>query len=386
MSSLKVAFEIIQTIKEAGFEAYICGGAVRDHLLSRPYEDIDIATSMKPSQGMKLFESKPTGIKYGSITIFVKGYQYELTTFRTDGPSDDQRHPDYVYYGLSAEEDALRRDFKMNGMFMTLEGDILDYVSGKDDIEAKLISAIGDPLIRFSEDGLRIMRALYFQAKLDFDIEANTLEAMKLQGKILLNLPKERILNELLKILKSPYAKRAFKTMQQLGYDLILPGIKDAIAFYLSHDIEVTIDVFFGLSTYFSKDEMLYYPLPNKQRHKYEKAASRASIKKKIDRNDVYQDGLEIMKLAGWLLFHLDNIYFKPSQIEKLYETLPVKSILDLNMKPKEMMALAHKPAGAWIKDIQDKMVELINKGELKNTREDLFVFFRTHYIKKEVK
>jgi tRNA nucleotidyltransferase (CCA-adding enzyme) len=269
---------------------------------------------------------------------------------------------------------------------MNLEGEILDYVSGQDDIKHKLIRAIGDPLIRFSEDGLRMLRALYFQAKLDFDIESHTLDAMKLQGNILLNLPKERILNELLKILKSPYAKRAFMTMQQIGYDNILPGIKETIAFYLSHDIDITIDVFFGLSTYFSKEAMLYYPFPNKQRHKYEKAASRAHIKKRIERNDVYQDGLEIMKLAGWLLFHLDHIPFKPSQIETMYETLPVKSILDLAMKPKEMMALTHKPAGAWIKEIQDQMVELINKGELKNTREDLFIYFRTHHVKKEVK
>jgi len=386
MSNLKVAFEIIKTIQEQGFEAYICGGAVRDHLLGRPFEDIDIATSMKPSQGLKLFESKPTGIKYGTITIYVKGDSYELTTFRTDGPSDDQRHPDYVYFGISAEEDAVRRDFTINGMFMNENLEIIDYVSGQEDIKLKTIRAIGDPLTRFSEDGLRMLRAIYFQAKLNFDIDPHTLDAMKTQAEIILNLPKERILNELLKILKSPYVKRAFKTMQAIGYDTVLPGIKETIAFYLSRDVEVSIDVFFGLCTYYQQEAMMFYPFPNKQRHKYEKAAQRAHTKEKVKRLDVYTDGIEIMKLAGWLLLHLHDIPFKPSTIEFLYEKLPVKSVLDLQIKPKEMMALAHKPAGAWIKEAQDHMVEKINTGHLDNTRETLFVYFRTHFVKKEDK
>ncbi len=382
MTQLDIAFQIIKTIQEAGYEAYICGGAVRDHLLHIPYQDIDIATSAKPSQVMKMFESKPTGIRYGTITVFLHDASFEVTTFRTDGPSEDQRHPDYVYYGVSAEEDVLRRDFTINGLLMTIDGEIIDYVQGQADIELRKIKAIGDPLLRFAEDGLRMLRALYFQAKLNFGIETETLKAMKLQGNILTTLAKERVLNEMLKIIKSPYAKRAFQTMQQIGYDEIIPGIKDAIAYQIKHDIEFSIDVFFGICTYFSKDAMLYFPFPNKQRHKYEKASLRAHTAKPLNKQDVYQDGIEIMKLAGWLLHHLHHIPFKSADVESLYQSLGVRSVLDLKIKSKEMMALAHKPAGAWIKEVQAQMIEDINKGRLENTREALFTYFRTHYVK----
>jgi tRNA nucleotidyltransferase (CCA-adding enzyme) len=382
MTSLKVAYEIIKTIQEAGFEAFICGGAVRDILLEMPYEDIDITTSAKPHQVMALFESKPTGIKYGTVTVYVKEYAYEVTTFRTDGPSEDQRHPDYVYYGTSPLDDAMRRDFTINGMFKNLDGEIIDFVSGLEDLKRKVIKAIGDPLTRFSEDGLRMLRALYFQAKLNFDIDVDTLEAMRMQGLILMHIPKERVMNELLKIIKSPYAKRAFKTMQDIHYDDIIPGIKKTIAFYLSHDIDVTIDVFFGLSMYFSKEEMSYFPFPNKQRHKYEKAASRAKLNTPIQKIDVYNDGIEIMKLTGWLMHHIHGMPFKPSQIEHMDTYLVVRSILDLKMKPKEMMALAHKPAGAWIKEVQEEMIKEIHKGTLENSREALFIYFRSKYVK----
>ena len=382
MTQLDIAFQVIKTIQEAGYEAYICGGTVRDHLLHIGYQDIDIATSAKPSQVMKMFESKPTGIRYGTITVFLHDHQFEVTTFRTDGPSEDQRHPDYVYYGVSAEEDVLRRDFTINGLLMTINGDILDYVQGQADIELRKIRAIGDPLLRFAEDGLRMLRALYFQAKLNFGIEAETLKAMKLQGMVLKTLAKERVLNEMLKIIKSPYAKRAFQTMQQIGYDDIIPGIKEAVAYHIKHDVEFSIDVFFGMCTYFSKEDMLYFPFPNKQRHKYEKASLRAKEAKALTKQDVYQDGIEIMKLTGWLLYHLHQLPFKSSDVESLFQTLGVKSVLDLKMTSKEMMALAHKPAGAWIKEVQAQMIEAINLSQLENTREALFTYFRTHYLK----
>ena len=382
MTSLKVAYEIVKTIQDAGFEAFICGGAVRDLLLELPYEDIDITTSAKPHQVMALFESKPTGIKYGTVTVFVKEYSYEVTTFRTDGPSEDQRHPDYVYYGTSPEEDAMRRDFTINGMFKNLDGQIIDFVSGLRDLELKVIKAIGDPLIRFSEDGLRMLRALYFQAKLNFDIDPQTLDAMRMQGPILLHIPKERVMNELLKILKAPYARRAFKTIQDIHYDDIIPGIKKAIDFHLKNNVEISIDVFFGLCMYFSKEDMVYFPFPNKQRHKYEKAAARAKLKTPIQKIDVYNDGIEIMKLTGWLMLHIHGIPFKPSQIENMDTYLIVRSILDLKMKPKEMIALMHKPAGAWIKEVQEDMIQQIHNGTLENSREALFIYFRNKYVK----
>ena len=383
MSSLQTAKKIVSTLKENGFDAYIVGGAVRDTLLRMELHDIDITSSAKPHQVMKLFEdTKPTGIKYGTVTVFMRGEGFEVTTFRTDGPADDNRHPDYVVYGDSIEEDVLRRDFTINGILMTDTGDIIDYVSGQDALKQKVIQTIGDPVIRFSEDALRMLRACYFQAKLNFDINRETLEAMRIQGPLIQTLPSERVFNEFIKLIKSPHHLRALKTMQEVSYDALIPGLKKTIDFYVKHDYEVHIDPFFALATYFHEDDMSYWPFSNKHRHKYVKAANRAKRKTPITNQDLYEDGLEIMTLAGRLLNLLYGMPFKAKKLQDMYDQLPLKSVVDLKIKSKEMMALAHKKAGAWIKETQEDMVQRILKGELENTREALFIEFRTKYLK----
>ncbi|MGB0417862.1 MAG: CCA tRNA nucleotidyltransferase, partial [Acholeplasmataceae bacterium] len=204
MASLQTAKKIVSTLKENGFDAYIVGGAVRDYLLRIDSNDIDITSSAKPHQVMKIFEdTRPTGIKYGTVTVFERGEGFEVTTFRTDGPAEDNRHPDYIVYGDQVEEDVLRRDFTINGILMNEKGEIFDYVNGQEDLKAKTINTIGDPMLRFSEDALRMLRACYFQAKLNFSIDSDTLKAMAIQAGLLKTLPSERVFNELIKLLKS---------------------------------------------------------------------------------------------------------------------------------------------------------------------------------------
>lgn len=383
MASLLTAKKIVSILKENGFDAYIVGGAVRDHLLRMDANDIDITSNAKPHQVMKLFEdTRPTGIKYGTVTVFMRGDGYEVTTFRTDGPADDNRHPDYVVYGDSIEDDVLRRDFTINGILMTDTGEIIDHVSGQEALNQKLIQTIGDPIIRFSEDALRMLRACYFQAKLNFEIEEGTREAMRIQGPLIQTLPSERVFNEMIKMIQSPYSLRAFKTMQVVSYDTLVPGLKQTIDFYVKNQLETHVDPFFALATYFHEEEMMYWPFSNKHRHKYVKAAHRAKIKKPITKQDIYEDGLEIMTLAGRLLNMLHGLPFKAKKLQEMYDQLPIKSVVDLKIKPKEMMALSHKKAGAWIKETQENMVKSILSGELENTREALFVEFRMKYLK----
>lgn len=383
MASLQTAKKIVSTLKENGFDAYIVGGAVRDYLLRIDSNDIDITSSAKPHQVMKIFEdTRPTGIKYGTVTVFERGEGFEVTTFRTDGPAEDNRHPDYIVYGDQVEEDVLRRDFTINGILMNEKGEIFDYVNGQEDLKAKTINTIGDPMLRFSEDALRMLRACYFQAKLNFSIDSDTLKAMAIQAGLLKTLPSERVFNELIKLLKSKYSRKALKTMQEVGYDGVIPGLKKTIAFYIEHELETYIDPFFALSTYFNEEDMSYWPFSNKHRHKYVKAARRAKEKRPISNHDLYEDGLEIMTLAGRLLTMLHGMPFKAKKLQDMYENLPIQSVVDLKIKPKEMMALAHKKAGAWIKETQEDMVKRILKGELENTREALFVDFRMTYVK----
>jgi tRNA nucleotidyltransferase (CCA-adding enzyme) len=383
MASLQTAMKIVSKLKENGFDAYIVGGAVRDFLLHIESNDIDITSSAKPHQVMKIFEdTRPTGIKYGTVTVYERGEGFEVTTFRTDGPAEDNRHPDYIVYGDQVEEDVIRRDFTINGILMNDRGDIIDHVHGKEDLKTKTIKTIGEPMLRFSEDALRMLRACYFQAKLNFDIDQDTLKAMTIQGGLLKTLPSERVFNELIKLLKSTYSRKALKTMQEVGYDTIIPGLEKTIAFYLDKELDTHIDPFFAMAMYFHEKDMNYWPFSNKHRHKYMKAAQRAKEKRAISKQDLYEDGLEIMTLAGRLLFMLYGIPFKSKKIQEMYENLPIKSVVDLKIKPKEMMALSHKKAGAWIKEIQEDMVKRILKGELNNTRETLFVEFRMTYMK----
>ncbi|MFN0064679.1 MAG: CCA tRNA nucleotidyltransferase [Chlamydiales bacterium] len=176
----KSATYIVQTLFDAGFTAYFAGGWVRDYLLDRECDDIDIATSAAPEQVEALFaKTIPLGIAFGMIVVVMEGVNFEVTTFRKDHPYHDGRHPDGVDF-TSAKKDAQRRDFTINGMFYDpLTEDIYDYVGGKEDLKKRIIRAIGDPHLRFQEDRLRMVRAVRYATRLGFRIEEKTVEGIK---------------------------------------------------------------------------------------------------------------------------------------------------------------------------------------------------------------
>src|SRR5690554_5160335 len=210
--SLKSAKNLIRDLKRQGYQAYLVGGIVRDFLMKKKFSDIDITTSAKPFEVMKHFKAVPSGIKYGTVTILYDNIPFEVTTFRTDGPTSDNRHPDSVVYSNNVNDDVMRRDFTMNGILMDEYQNIYDYVGGQRDIEHKLIRAIGDPNKRFKEDALRMLRAFYFQSKLSFDIEQETKIAIQTHKELIKELAMERVLVELIKILRGPYLKQALQS------------------------------------------------------------------------------------------------------------------------------------------------------------------------------
>src|SRR5690554_6381296 len=209
--SLKSAKNLVKDLKKLGYKAYLVGGVVRDFLMKAKFSDIDITTNAKPFEVMKHFKAVPTGIKYGTVTILYDNFTFEVTTFRTDGPTSDFRHPDSVIYSDNVHDDVERRDFTMNGILMDEYQNIYDYVGGQKDIEQKLIRAIGDPNARFKEDALRMLRAFYFQSKLGFEIESETKEAISHQKLLVKELAMERIHAELIKILRGPHLKMALQ-------------------------------------------------------------------------------------------------------------------------------------------------------------------------------
>ena len=172
--------KIVKGLCAAGFPAYYVGGCVRDRLLGRPVHDWDVTTAALPEEVMALFEHcVPTGIRHGTVTVFLDGAQAEVTTFRTEGVYLDGRHPSEVRFVRTLAEDLSRRDFTINAMAMDADGNVTDLFGGRDDLARRCIRCVGDPEKRFREDALRMLRAYRFSAQLGFALDAATAGAVE---------------------------------------------------------------------------------------------------------------------------------------------------------------------------------------------------------------
>ncbi len=195
---------IIHRLQSHGYEAYAVGGCVRDSILGRIPEDWDITTQAMPKETKALFSHTiDTGIAHGTITVFLDGEGFEVTTYRIDGKYEDSRHPSEVTFVRNLKEDLLRRDFTINAMAYNDEVGLVDIFGGLEDIRAGVIRCVGDAYARFSEDALRILRGVRFAAQLGFEIDGDTKEGMRLLAPALQKISAERIQAELMKILLS---------------------------------------------------------------------------------------------------------------------------------------------------------------------------------------
>lgn len=195
---------VIERLEHFGYEAYVVGGCVRDSLLNRAPKDWDVCTNATPQQVLgvfKRFNVIKTGLKHGTVTVMVDHQPVEVTTFRIDGEYTDNRHPDAVTFVSRVEEDLARRDFTINAMAYNPTRGLVDAFGGRQDLQAGLIRCVGEPDCRFNEDGLRILRALRFAARYNFDIERETAFSMRRNRHLLENVSVERIFSELKGIL-----------------------------------------------------------------------------------------------------------------------------------------------------------------------------------------
>jgi tRNA nucleotidyltransferase (CCA-adding enzyme) len=224
--------EIINRLTSNGFECYLVGGSVRDLVLGHEVLDYDFATDALPENVTRLFRKViPTGIKHGTVSVLMKEKQYEITTYRSDGKYLDGRRPETISFSKTLEEDVRRRDFTINGLAYDMKKEqIIDYVSGLDDIDRKIITTIGDPISRFSEDGLRPFRACRFASKLYFSIEKNTFNAISGTLDIAKQVSSERIRDELLKLLDTEKPSIGLEYMRESGLmKLVLPELLEGL-------------------------------------------------------------------------------------------------------------------------------------------------------------
>lgn len=207
---------IIDIIMKAGYEAYAVGGCIRDSVLGRKPSDWDITTSASPYQIKELFKrTVDTGIKHGTVTVMLDKEGFEVTTYRIDGEYEDSRHPKEVIFTSNLVEDLKRRDFTINAMAYNEKDGLVDVFGGMEDIQRRMIRCVGSPLERFTEDALRIMRAVRFSAQLGYEIEEKTAGAIRELAPSLKKISAERIQTELIKLLLSPhpdYLKIAYET------------------------------------------------------------------------------------------------------------------------------------------------------------------------------
>ncbi len=256
MTSRELAERVCATLRHHGHQAYFVGGCVRDLELGREPADYDVCTDARPDRVREMFpRSIAVGAKFGVILVLEERLQeddlqqspaqVEVATFRSDIGYSDGRHPDHVVYSDTPQEDVLRRDFTINGLLMDpATGEVLDYVGGRADLLAGIVRAIGDPLLRFAEDKLRMMRAVRFAARFGFQIEPETMAAAQSLASQIKQVSAERIRDELTKLLTEGAARRGFELLEEAGLlVVVLPdiahmkGVEQPLQFHPEGDV-----------------------------------------------------------------------------------------------------------------------------------------------------
>jgi len=227
--------DLIKILEHSGYEGYIVGGCVRDSLIGKSPNDWDLTTNAKPEDITKIFSNYQiltSGIKHGTITVVIKDKNYEITTFRIDGDYVNNRHPEKVEYTNSIQMDLSRRDFTINAMAYSDKSGLVDPFNGYNDLVRGLIRCVGEPNKRFKEDALRMLRGIRFCTQLGFNIEGNTLRGIVDNSHLLNNISKERIRDELNKILLSPRPSIGIRLLVKTKLiDIILPEVRSLVGF-----------------------------------------------------------------------------------------------------------------------------------------------------------
>ena len=227
------AATVLERLEHHGFEAYVVGGCVRDSLMGRTPKDWDVCTNALPQEVLRVFRKFhviKTGLKHGTVTVMVDHQPVEVTTFRIDGAYTDNRHPDSVNFVSRVGEDLARRDFTINAMAYNPRRGLVDAFGGREDLDARAIRCVGEPDERFHEDGLRILRALRFAARYDFNIETETAHSIRRNRHLLANVSAERIFTELKGILAGEGVLSMLLGFPEV-FAIIIPEIQPAIGF-----------------------------------------------------------------------------------------------------------------------------------------------------------
>ena len=361
-----VALKVLKELNNNGYKAYIVGGYVRDVLLDIESNDIDITTNATPKQIMELFnDSCLPNEDYGSVIIEKKGYRFEITTFRKEIGYNDNRHPTEVKYIDELYPDLLRRDFVINTICMDSNGDIVDYLNGREDLENKVIRTVDDAYKSFSDDALRILRAIRFATILDFKLSDEVVDAIKKTKNLVRNLSYYRKKSELDKIFTSSNRKLGVSLLLEFGLDevLELPN--------LSKILDTNTTSLIGVWSIL--DVVDKYPF-NKNESSLIKDISKAIPLNNLDPMALYKYGLYVNSVASEIKgYDIKNV-------TESYNNLVIKCRKDIDVTSDDIIKILHKEPGKFITEIYDDIEREILYRRLKNEKEDICNYILGNY------
>lgn len=385
----QAAYSVIEQLENAGFEAVIVGGAVRDAILGRPAHDVDVATNAMPDEVKSVFNrTVDIGIQHGTILVIVPAGSVEVTTYRTDGEYTDHRRPEEVQFVRSLKEDLQRRDFTMNAIAMRRDGSFVDFYGGRQDIEAGVIRAVGDAQKRFSEDALRMLRAVRFSAQLGFLIESETLQAMQDKANTISWIAKERIKAELDKLWVGKDVFNGIRKLEESSLVHHLSGTFQAEEWYKFN----TQDKLLGWA-YFSmlqgdhwREVLGDYRLSNKE-IAFVKAVLAAfkALKNGWTNMDYFSHTQQELEAACYFaeLRQLD-VQMPQQSIQEIQTKLPIRHKQELIVNGTDLLKWSGIKGGPWVKEALQAMLEAVVNGELQNDRQHIKNWIEHDYFKKE--
>lgn len=373
---MKNAAKVIRQLEGAGFEAYIVGGAVRDYLLGKTPHDMDVASNASPEQVKKLFSrTVDTGIEHGTVLVLLEGEGIEVTTFRTEGAYSDMRRPDKVEFVQSLEEDLKRRDFTINAMAMDDQLRVIDPFGGRDDLEKRIIRAVGDPGERFKEDALRMLRAVRFSGQLDFSMDPGTLQAIQQHASLITAVAVERLKNELDKILINARTQRSMNYLKNSGLTNHLPAGELLEMDWSGYTPKGQAAFGWAYLLYQQNEDFQAvkgYKFSNGEKRLVEHALKAARLGQ-WDAWTFYCFESKELEIAAYL----SGREIVPQQ-EK--EALPIRSKRDLAVNGKDLMQWTGKKQGQWLRQWIENMERKIVFGQLANNHEEIKEWFLDEY------
>ena len=389
-SEFQKALPVLEKIKEAGFEAYFVGGSVRDALLNRPIHDVDIATSSYPEETKQIFSrTVDIGIEHGTVLVLEGEEEYEVTTFRTEDIYVDYRRPSAVSFVRSLEEDLKRRDFTVNAFALDETGEIVDLFDGLQDLENRVLRAVGVASERFNEDALRIMRGFRFQASLGFELESETFKAMKVLTPLLEKISIERTFVEFDKLLLAPYWRVGLSSMiESQAYDYLpdMVGSQEKLQslFDLEKDFtfesseQAWAELLWALEVEDAQQFLKHWKTSRQFAKQVQDLLTILSLREggELSKRDCYQFNLDSL-LQAENLRRAQGKEVNPQAIEETYHSLTIHDKKEIQINGGILIKEYGYQPGPELGNVLDEIEYAIVDGVLKNDRQAIHDYLR---------